>query len=76
MSEAGPGILWSVMPIELVLEGLAPAMPARAEMMLDGRLLEVEPATDGSAMVVRLISPCPGDYLDPRFQPGARVRMG
>lgn len=76
MSQAGPGILWSVMPIEMVLEGMAPAYPARAEMMVDGRVLEVEPGSDGMATVVRLLSTAPGDYLKPEFQPGARVRMG
>lgn len=76
MSEAGPGILWSVMPIELVLEGLAPTYPPRAEMVVDGRVLEVEPGSDGTATVVRLLSSDPRDYLNPRFQPGACVRMG
>ncbi|MFZ5823326.1 MAG: YlzJ-like family protein [Bacillota bacterium] len=75
MSSAGPGILWSVMPIELVLEGLAPSTPARAEMVVDGRILEVEPGSDGTATVQRLLSTDPRDYLDPRFQPGARVRV-
>ena len=46
MSSAGPGILWSVMPIELVLEGLAPATPARADV--DGPRLSVERQPDGT----------------------------
>lgn len=73
--ECGPSILWSVMPMELVMEGMAPAFPPRAEMQLDGRVLEVEPGNDGTALLVRLVSTNPQDYLDPRFQPGARIRL-
>lgn len=76
MSECSPGILWSVMPLELVLEGLAPEMPPRAEMAVANGVLVVEPQTDGSGTVVRLISSDPKDYLDPRYQPGSRIRMG
>lgn len=76
MNNAGPGILWSVMPIELVIDGMAPALPARVEMSVEGRVLEVEPGSDGMATVVRLVSTDPRDYLDPRFQPGARIRSG
>lgn len=76
MTDCGPGIIWSAMPLELVLDGLEPAPPPRIELGLAGGVLVVEPQGDGTATVVRLISTDPGDYLDPRFQPGARVRMG
>jgi len=75
VTECGPGILWSVMPIELVLEGLAPAAPAPVDVVVEGRLLQVTREPDGSGTVVRLISGRSQDYLDARFQPGARVRL-
>jgi hypothetical protein len=62
------------MPFELVVEGLTPPLPPVQEMAVEGGLLLVEPQQDGTATVVRLISGDPRDYLDPRFQPGARIR--
>lgn len=72
MTEAGPGILWSVVPLELVLEGEA---PVAVERVVEGRLMQVLPHGDGSATLVRLLSPRPGDYLDPRWQPGSRIAL-
>lgn len=75
MTECGPGILWSVMPIELVLEGAAPEYPRLVDVVVEGRLLQVEPGQDGYGTVVRLISGQAQDYLDPRFQPGTQLRL-
>lgn len=74
MSECGPAILWSVMPIELVTEGLYPAEPVLTEVTWGGRMLQVQLLAGGEAQVVRLLSTNPQDYLDPRFQPGMRFR--
>ena len=75
MTECGPCILWSVVPVEVVLEGMGPEMPALREAVVDGRLVQVAPGPDGWGTVVRLISGRPQDYLDARFQPGARVML-
>lgn len=73
MTEAGPGILWSVMPLELVLGGEPAGYAPSREMWVEGRLLEVEPLGDGTARVIRLHSGNAQDYLDPRFQPGTLI---
>lgn len=73
--ESGPVLLWSVMPMELVLDGLSPAQPTLRDVVVDGRLVQVEAGQDGLGTVVRLVSGRAQDYLDPRFQPGARVRL-
>lgn len=75
MTECGPGVLWSVVPVELVMEGMDAAPPLR-EAVVDGRLVQVAPGGDGWGTVVRLISGQAQDYLDARFQPGARVMLG
>ncbi|MFZ5814323.1 MAG: YlzJ-like family protein [Bacillota bacterium] len=75
MSDCAPSILWSVVPMELVTEGMQPPMPPRAELVVEGRVLQVVPEGDGSATLIRLISADPADYLDPRFQPGVRIRQ-
>ncbi|MEW8977325.1 MAG: YlzJ-like family protein [Symbiobacterium sp.] len=76
MTDCGPGVLWSALPLELVLEGLVQPPAAVREVVVDGRLLQVTPGGDGHGTVVRLISGRAEDYLDARFQPGARVRLG
>lgn len=75
MIDCGPGIIWSAMPMELVVEGMTPPPPPTMEMAIEGGVLVVEPLHDGTATVVRLISSDPTDYLDSRFQPGARLRI-
>lgn len=61
-----PGILWTVMPLELVMSvGEAAASPLTAVWRGD-RLLMLR--ADGT--LERLHSTNPYDYLDPAFQPG------
>lgn len=73
--ESGPGILWTAMPLEVVLAGLEPALPTALEMAVEGRLVQVLPAGDGTGTLQRLLSPNPADYLDPRWQPGRVVPL-
>ncbi len=75
MMDCGPGIIWSAMPVELIVEGMGPESPAITELIVDGRVLQVSPLGDGTATLVRLISGDPTDYLDPRFQPGNRIAL-
>jgi hypothetical protein len=73
--ETGPGILWTAMPIELVVAGLEPALQTPMEMAVEGRLVQVLPSGDGTGTVQRLLSTNPADYLDPRWQPGRVVPL-
>jgi hypothetical protein len=75
MTESGPGVLWTAMPIELVVEGLEPQATACVEQWVEGRLLLVTPGAGGVGTVQRLVSSDPFDYLDPRWQPGAVLRL-
>lgn len=69
------GLLWTSIPVELVMDGLTPQVAACVEMNVQGRILQVLPGGDGTGTVQRLISGEPQDYLDPRWQPGTRVAM-
>lgn len=83
----GAVILYTIVPIEDVLQGADPltlAVPgvngcgkpgAPMEMPIGDRRLVVMPERDGTARVVRLISTNPADYLDARWQPGALVKL-
>jgi hypothetical protein len=72
----GPAsILWTSMPVDLVVDGLTPAAAATMEMSVGGRILQVLPGENGKGTVQRLISGDPQDYLDPRWQPGAAISL-
>ncbi|MCH5586440.1 YlzJ-like family protein [Shimazuella sp. AN120528] len=60
---------WTLLPEEIVFQDLTNAVPPIHETIVDGVRLLVQ--QDGDAMrVVRLLSPDPAHFLDPRFQPG------
>jgi hypothetical protein len=76
VTELGASILWTAMPVDLVIDGLEPPAPAAMEMMVEGRLLQVLPGTQaGTGTVQRLLSTDPQDYLDPRWQPGTVINL-
>ncbi|HEY3368498.1 MAG TPA: YlzJ-like family protein [Symbiobacteriaceae bacterium] len=76
MTDSGPSVLWTIIPAEMVVQGL-PGLdqPVCQEMEVAGRLVEVLPAGDGSATIQRLLSTNPWDYLDARWQPGTKVPL-
>lgn len=75
MTELGASILWTAMPVDLVIDGLEPQAPATTEMVVEGRLLQVLPGQGGTGTVQRLLSTDPQDYLDPRWQPGTVINL-
>lgn len=75
MNNAGPSIIWAAIPMELVTEGLEPPWPDLVEVAVEGRTVLATAGENGYGLVQRLISGDPQDYLDPRWQPGARIRL-
>ncbi len=75
MTECGPVVLWSVVPVEVILAGAEAGVPPLREVRVDGRLVLVAAGADGRGTVVRLFSGQAQDYLDARFQPGATVML-
>jgi len=64
-------MLWTVMPLEAVMEGSGSYQPSYSEIPWhNGGTLLVEPFGPDSVKVVRLISTDPNHYLDPDLQPG------
>lgn len=69
-------ILYTVMPLETVLEGLEPeGQRTFREVSVGGVRLIVEEMSSGSGRVVRLLSTDPKDFLDPRYQPDSCVGL-
>lgn len=73
--EGSASLLWTALPLELVLaEQAAPVSPC-INLVHGGRVLEVVPVGGGVGVIQRLISADPQDYLAPEWQPGTRVPL-
>jgi len=64
-------MLYTVMPLELVLEDRTVAEKALFETTYLGRRVISRIGPSGQMEIVRLLSTDPQDYLDPRLCPGA-----
>jgi hypothetical protein len=62
-------LLWTVMPIELVLDG-AEKLTAYEEIDYAGLRVLVEKLGPAECRIVRLVSTEPQDFLRPEVQPG------
>lgn len=62
-------ILWTVLPVELVLAEESFSSPYE-EIEYDGVKMLVEKSSDTEARIVRLLSSDPAHFLRPDLQPG------
>jgi len=67
-------ILYTAMPLELVLEGMDRTYNYQ-EINLDGIKLIIEPMDINHGKIVRLISTNPQDYLNSQLNPGTVVEF-
>lgn len=67
-------IIYSVMPMEAIMKGMDETEYHFTEAEIDGLKMVVEhvPQTT-EARIVRLLSPNPQDYLNPRYMPGQKI---
>jgi len=63
-------LLWTIFPEDLIFQPDPSDRPKRLEVTVGNRVLVLEGTGDGQWRIIRLISAEPGDYLDPRWQPG------
>ncbi|HLT58375.1 MAG TPA: YlzJ-like family protein [Limnochordales bacterium] len=63
-------ILWTIVPVEWVLEEDGPSPPLM-DVAVGALRLVLEAGADGSARIHRVLSTDPADYLRPELQPGA-----
>ncbi len=68
-------IIYTPLPIELILEGSDDFSPEYKEVEKDGYKLLVEPYSFNEGKVVRLISSNPQEYLKPELQPGEIIKL-
>lgn len=62
--------LYSVIPIEQILEGIEDKLEPCLELHISGVIMQVQPVGAHQARIVRMISPDPQHYLNPAFAPG------
>lgn len=66
-------MLYTPMPLELVLAGKDDFNPSYEEVNIRGRKVLVERTDATHASVVRVLSTNPADFLDPTLFPGAVI---
>ena len=66
-------MLYTPMPLELVLAGSDDFRPVYEEVSIRGRKVLLEKKDATHARVVRIISTNPSDFLDPSLFPGAVI---
>ncbi len=62
-------VLWTVLPVELVLDGFEKGAVYEEAEVAGARVL-VERVAPQQSRIVRLLSTAPADYLRPELQPG------
>ncbi len=68
-------IFYSPVPIEQVFEGYDQMKLNYKEIQIGSATMVVEQMPTGEGRVVRLISPNPQDYLNPKYQPGSMLQF-
>ncbi|HEX7057869.1 MAG TPA: YlzJ-like family protein [Bacilli bacterium] len=63
-------ILYTPVPAEYVFPQKNDEQKPLQEIQVNGVIMQVEPLSAKQAKIVRLISPNPSDFLNPRYAPG------
>ncbi|HSW09958.1 MAG TPA: YlzJ-like family protein [Bacillota bacterium] len=69
-------ILWSPMPLEVVLAGWGSDAARRVELPIPGGWVIADVDADGKVAISRLVATDPRAYLEPRWRPGSILRAG
>jgi hypothetical protein len=66
-------ILYSVIPTEVIFEGMENFNPQYEEIQWNGLTMQIEHVNHNQAKIVKLISTNPQDYLNPNYAPGTVI---
>ncbi|MBC9786020.1 hypothetical protein GJ688_16185 [Heliobacillus mobilis] len=66
-------ILYTPLPMEMVLKGLESDMPTMSILSYKGRTVMGYKMGDGRYELTRILSTDPKDFLQPDFQPGNQI---
>ena len=68
-------IHYTVLPLEVVMEGIEEMKADQMEIVMNGVTMQVKPLNSNQAAIVRLISGNPQDYLNPQYAPGRVIEF-
>lgn len=69
-------IIYSVMPMEMIMKNLDSTEYHYQEAEIEGVKMLVEPVPHSTEVkIVRLMSPNPQDYLNPKYMPGQTIHF-
>lgn len=68
-------IYYSVIPAEMALQDSSQEEAETREITVDGVSMVVELEGSGEGRILRLLSTNPTHYMDPRYQPGSKIRL-
>ncbi len=68
--------LYTIMPLEQVLEGMQEERAPSLEIQHEGMLLQVEPIAPGAGKLIRIVQADLERYLDPAYSPGTLIHYG
>lgn len=68
-------ILYTIIPIDTIMEGLGQIQPEYEEISINGITVLVEQLGLTEGRIVRVISTDPQDFLNPSFQPGTMINF-
>lgn len=68
-------LLYTILPIEEVMEGWDEFEPQYVELQQGSITMLVEPLGFGQGRIVRIISSDASNYLKPRLQPGCLISL-
>lgn len=65
-------LIYSVLPPEVLIAGLE-GRSQEFEEIIDGIKVQVEPISENAAIINRVLSTNPQDFLNPKLQPGRLI---
>jgi len=68
-------IMYTAMPLELILSGYDDFNPTYEEIEYNGVSMLIEPISPYQGKIVRLLSCNPQDYLHPSYTPGNTIHF-
>ncbi|WP_127508411.1 YlzJ-like family protein [Paenibacillus humicus] len=68
--------LYTIMPLEQVLEGIRQERASKLEIQHEGMLLQVEPIAPGAGKLIRIVQADLECYLNPAYSPGTLIHYG
>ncbi|PZE22395.1 YlzJ-like family protein [Paenibacillus xerothermodurans] len=68
-------MIHTVLPLDVVLDGMDQMAATSVEVVINGVTMEVQPINARQATIVRLLSCNPQDFLNPAHSPGTIIQF-